>query len=57
MQAGPIQQNLLQRCDELTRHEGTTGKMVLLTLTRWAAEYNECAARHNGLVDAIKGGV
>jgi hypothetical protein len=28
--------------------------MVLLTLTNWAAEYNECAARHNGLVDVVQ---
>ena len=23
------------------------------TLLRWAAEYNDCATRHNGLVDAV----
>jgi hypothetical protein len=56
-QAAPIQANLLAKCEPLTEHEGKTGSMVLLTLTRWATEYNECAARHNGLVDAIKGGL
>lgn len=56
-QAAPIQENLLAKCEPLTKHEGKNGSMVLLTLTRWATEYNECAARHNGLVDAIKGGL
>ena len=28
--------------------------MVLVTLTNWATEYNECAARHAALVDAVK---
>jgi hypothetical protein len=56
-EAKPIQQNLLTKCPPLTKHNGTNGVMVLNTLTRWAAEYNECAARHNGLVDAVKGGV
>lgn len=49
----PIQANLLVKCPELSKHEGTTGSMVLITLTNWASEYNECAARHNALVDAV----
>lgn len=52
-QVQPIQANLLTKCTELTKHEGTKGADVLLTLTTWASEYNECAARHNGLVDAV----
>lgn len=28
--------------------------MLMGTLIRWAGEYNECAARHNNLVDAVK---
>ena len=50
----PIQANLLEKCPELSKHEGTTGKDVLYTLTNWATEYNECAARHNQLVDVVK---
>ena len=50
----PIQANLLEKCPELSKHEGTTGKDVLFTLTNWASEYNECAARHGALVDAVK---
>ena len=53
-QVAPTQANLLTKCPELTKHEGTTGKMVLLTMTTWATEYNECAARHNELVDVIQ---
>ena len=49
----PIQANLLKKCPELSKHEGTTGAMVLITLTNWATEYNECAARHAALVDAV----
>ena len=52
-QVKPTQANLLKKCQELSKHEGTTGKMVLLTLTNWASEYNECAARHNSLVDVV----
>jgi hypothetical protein len=52
-QVKPIQQNLLTKCEELQKHEGTTGAMVILTLTQWASQYNECLIRHNGLVDAI----
>jgi len=27
--------------------------MLVSTLLRWASEYNLCATRHNGLVDAV----
>lgn len=51
----PLQANLLQRCPEfLTEHTGTDGKAVFRTMTNWPLEYNECAARHNGLVDAVQ---
>lgn len=50
----PIQANLLTKCPELSKHEGTTGAMVLITLTNWATEYNECAARQAALVDAVQ---
>lgn len=50
----PMQANLLEKCPELSKHEGKTGKDIIYTLTTWASEYNECAARHNQLVDAVK---
>lgn len=28
--------------------------MVLVTLTHWAAEYNECAARQQALVETVQ---
>jgi hypothetical protein len=52
-QVQPIQQNLLTKCPPLSKHEGTTGKAVLDTLLHWASEYNDCATRHNGLVDTV----
>ena len=52
-QVKPTQATLTIKCPILSKHEGTTGTAVLLTLTSWASEYNECATRHNGLVDAI----
>ena len=51
----PLQANLLAPCAEhLSPHEGTTGADALRTLTRWPAEYRECATRHNALVEALK---
>lgn len=35
-QAKPIQATLLTKCPELSKHEGTNGAAVLLTLTNWA---------------------
>ena len=50
----PLQANLLRKCPEfLSEHTGSTGAAALGTLTRWPSEYNDCAARHNGLVDAL----
>lgn len=53
-QPKPIQQNLLAKCPPLSKHEGTTGAAVIRTMTLWAAEYNECANRHNLLVESVK---
>lgn len=53
-QVKPIQENLLVKCPELSKHEGTTGSMVIVTLTNWAAEYNDCAARQHALIDAVR---
>lgn len=53
----PIQENLLVKCEEqLDAVTGTTGKDAFLALKNDAVQYNECAARHNALVDIIKDG-
>lgn len=44
----------MTKCPELSKHEGTTGSMVLVTLTNWAQEYNECAERQKALIDVIQ---
>ena len=33
---------------------GKAGKNVLTTLLEWEKFYNECAIRHDGLVDAVR---
>lgn len=55
--AKPIQANLLEKCPELSKHEGVTGKDVMFTLTNWASEYNECRLRHEKLIDAVSSGM
>ncbi|WP_425353271.1 Rz1-like lysis system protein LysC [Salinicola aestuarinus] len=52
--APPIQQNLLTRCPEtLPALTDGTGRDVVLTMREWAGQYQRCAIRHNGLVDAL----
>jgi hypothetical protein len=53
-QAKPLQASLLTPCQPLPPHQGTTGADVLRTMTLWAGEFNECAERHNALVQALK---
>jgi hypothetical protein len=53
-QVKPIQSNLLTKCDTLPAHEGKTGALMLSTMLAWATAYNECAERHNALVDVVK---
>lgn len=51
----PIQANLLTKCPEtLNPVQGITGKYILETLLDDSDLYNECSARHNALVDAVK---
>lgn len=49
----PDQQNLLMRCPLVPAQlrNGQGGEMVLV-IKDVAAEYHDCATRHNGLVDA-----
>lgn len=32
-----------------------TGKDVVITMHDWTVTYHDCATRHNGLVDAVRG--
>lgn len=49
------QQNLLVKCPvTLSQLTDGTGADVSLTMAEWAATYHDCAARHNGLVEAVK---
>ena len=51
----PIQENLLTKCPlETPSPAGKAGKEVLTTLLEWEKFYNECAIRHDGLVDAVR---
>lgn len=50
-----IQQNLLVKCPaQLSQLSDGTGREVVLTMKEWAETYHDCAARHNGLVDAVQ---
>lgn len=48
-----VQQTLLVKCAALSQPSGKTGEALLNLTIEWGNQYNECAARHNGLVDAI----
>ncbi|OLO03435.1 hypothetical protein BTW07_14775 [Salinicola socius] len=52
--APPIQQTLLTRCPQtLPPLTDGTGRDVVLTMRDWASQYQRCAIRHNGLLDAL----
>lgn len=46
--------NLMQPCPALATVSGKTGRDVLLWGVQTAYQYRDCAARHQGLIDAIK---
>lgn len=49
-----MQQSLLVKCPvSLSQLSDGTAGAIALTMKEWAATYHECAARHNGLVDAV----
>lgn len=48
------QQALLVKCAALTKPTGKTGAQLLSLTVEWGQMYNECATRHNGLVDALQ---
>jgi hypothetical protein len=49
-----IQENLLSKCDVLAELDGGAGSDAYVWILRAVAQYNECATRHNGLVDVVK---
>jgi hypothetical protein len=54
-QPKPYQQNLLAKCPvKLAPLSDGTARSVALAMNQWKASYNDCATRHNGLVDAIR---
>lgn len=55
-QLGANQQSLLQKCPPLTTPVGKQGGQLITLTLEWGQMYNRCAARHNGLVDAIGAG-
>lgn len=50
------QQGLLKKCPrELPYDYGTTGSEMLRLVKDWSSQYHDCATRHNGIVEVIKG--
>lgn len=50
-----IQENLLVRCEPLAELTGSgEGRDVFVWALGTVAQYNDCATRHNGLVDVVK---
>ncbi|WP_443093378.1 Rz1-like lysis system protein LysC [Halomonas cupida] len=51
----PIQQTLLTPCPSaLPPLTDGTGGDVALTMSAWASQYQRCATRHNGLINALE---
>ncbi|UYF99326.1 hypothetical protein [Halomonas sp. GD1P12] len=45
----------MQRCPSVLPLLTTgTGEDVALTMSEWAAQYQRCATRHNGLVNVLE---
>lgn len=49
-----IPANLIQSCPNLNELTGTTGKELMLWSVDTVAKYNDCKARHLGIVKALK---
>jgi hypothetical protein len=52
--APAVPANLLVKCEALTPLEDGTAASVLRKLGEVAAQYYECADRHNAIVDALR---
>ena len=48
-----IPANLLEPCSDLQKLESGKGKAVMLWAVDTVAKYNDCKARHGGIVKAI----
>lgn len=48
-----IPPNLLTKCDNLSKLEGTTGKAIMPWIIQTSAQYKECQAKHNALIKVV----
>ena len=48
-----IPANLLEPCPDLQKLESGQGKVIMLWAVDIVAKYNDCKARHGGIVKAI----
>ena len=53
-QSEVTQAGLLVKCEPLPEVTGGDGVTVFPWVLNAVAQYNDCATRHNGLVDAVK---
>ena len=49
-----IPANLLEPCYDLQKLESGQGKVIMLWAVDTVAKYNDCKARHGGIVKALK---
>nr|WP_228147327.1 hypothetical protein [Acinetobacter nosocomialis] len=49
-----IPANLMQPCPNLNELSGSTGKDLMLWSVDTVAKYNDCKARHSGIIKALK---
>nr|WP_092691330.1 hypothetical protein [Acinetobacter kyonggiensis] len=49
-----IPANLLEPCPDLQKLESGQGKAVMLWSVDTVAKYNDCKARHDGIVKALR---
>lgn len=45
--------NLIQPCSNLNELAGTTGKDLMIWSVDTVAKYNDCKARHDGVIKAL----
>lgn len=48
-----IPANLIQPCSNLNELAGTTGKDLMIWSVDTVAKYNDCKARHDGIIKAL----
>ncbi|QAY02013.1 hypothetical protein VpaJT1_85 [Vibrio phage VpaJT_1] len=52
-----VQEGLLVRCEPLAELRGGAGSDAYVWALGAVAQYNDCATRHNGLVEVVRGSV